>query len=175
MENLKTHIISVLIAGVFLLFAISSQKEDSNSNVPGEFLCEFGDPLETNTISPIVEKAINCQILVLDKETGQPIPEITVDVFYDFHHCAPLLYCPDKCLYEESGGDGTIGLTEANGIFLDNTTKWTPKDKNDYIYVIFRIKDEGSSGYAYKRLDKTIRATDNGLSVTTYLLKDKLL
>jgi hypothetical protein len=173
MENLKTHIISVFVTLVFLFFALASGPSiDTNDSVS----CQWSGLYDSDPITPAGDKLVNYQIKLLDKVTNLPIPGITVDVYLGVNNCNPLPACPERCQLSSSfTAYDNIGLTNANGIFSDNTTTWVPKDKNDILYLTIKIKDENTLKYAYKRLDKTIKATDTGLSITTYLLKDDLL
>lgn len=115
MENWKTHFLSFIVIWAFLIVALAS--EDDKLLVSSNTPCTDEATLNSEPLPADNGHPITYEVKVIDRETNQPLPEMTVKVDAISYNCLTIEACPDKCYMKSTfQADGQfIGLTNANG------------------------------------------------------------
>lgn len=171
MENWKTHVLSFIVVSGFLILALASDDNDYSDpiNPCWDPALNLKEPLAAS-----ISHAITYEVKVIDKETNQPISDITVDVSAISYNCQEVSSCPEKCWLETiySEGGHFIGLTNGNGLISHTIPNFTATDKKDRMKLVITVKDENLLQYAYRRKDVMVGQDATSISVTIALIKD---
>jgi hypothetical protein len=170
MKNWKTHFFSAISLVAFVLLAMAS----GDGTGVESWTCN--DPVlkTTEPTTPIGSGVATYQIRVLDKETNDPIPNLTVTAAWNSYNFIPLMKqgqnCPEKCYRELHLKAVAEGKTNANGIFSGDTPAWQAHDIKDKMVGEILI-DDPSSIYVPKRMVVRFGNGETSGTFTAHLLK----